>query len=163
VVIGLALLLCCLAAGILAAGAKWLVSSEFGKVEISLRNGKKVYAIRETRGLSSETLAFTRNPDGCAPADSANDYVIRNPSKTEVLYAVTHDGLTIYDYDRPIDYLVEEPTNPWSGIKVNLHKSREPFYLDVYADPAKYGATLTQIPLNQTCWRYLFRSRNRPR
>jgi len=134
---------------------KWISSGEFGRVEIRLQNGSKVYAVRQARGLSSETLAFTRNPDGCVPADPAFDYVIGNPSYTSVLYSVTNDGLTIFDY--PIGHMVREPDNPWTDIKVNLSRSRNPLYQEVHTEPTKYGAILTQIPLNQTCWRNLFR------
>lgn len=141
-----------------AALANWSLSSKFGKVEIPLRDGSKIYAIRESWGLSSEQLSLTRNPDGCIPADAANDYVYRNPSDNSLLYSVTPDGIVLYDY--PFSPILSEPTNTWTNIKVTVSRSKTPFYDDVHADPQKYGATLAKIPLNETCWRNIFRRAN---
>jgi hypothetical protein len=152
------LVLCGVAVGALAALWNWSLSSKFGRIAISLRDGSTIYAVRESWGLSSEQLSITRNPDGCVPADPANDYVFRNPADTSVLYAVTSDGLTIYDY--PFNRIVEEPTDPWQNIKVTVSRSKDPFYDDVRANPSKYGSVLTKIPLNEACWRNIFRRSN---
>jgi len=149
---------CIVAAGTLAAFAKWLTSGQFGKVSIRLRNGSNVYVIREARGLSSEQLFVTRNSDGCTSADPANDYIYENPDRTELLYSITAEGLTIYD--DPFNVYIKEPANPWADIKVTMSRSKNPYYRDVRANPEKYGATLTEIPLNETCWRNLFRRSN---
>lgn len=146
---------CFVAVGALAAFAKWLASGQFGKVSIRLRNGSNIYVIREARGLSSEQLFVTRNSDGCTSADPANDYIYENPDRTELLYSITAEGLTIYD--DPFNVYIKEPANPWADIKVTMSSSKDPYYRDVRANPEKYGATLTEIPLNETCWRNLFR------
>jgi hypothetical protein len=128
---------------------KFYAPSQFGRVEISLGNGSKIYAMRESRGLSDELVWLTQNADGCITADPAKDYVIESPADPSVLYAVTADGLTIFDY--PINRMVKEPTHPWMNIRVMLSRSKEPFYDDVRADPSKYGAVRTKIPLNELC------------
>jgi hypothetical protein len=150
-----ALSLCILFVGSLVAFAKWSVSGQFGKVVIPLRSGSNVYVIREARGLSSEQLSITSNPDGCIPADPANDFIESNPGKTEVLYSVTAYGLTIYD--DAFNHYIKEPTNEWKNIKVILSRSKDPSYDDVHSNPEKYGATLVEIPLNETCWQNFFR------
>jgi len=149
---------CFVAVGTLAAFAKWLASGQFGKVSIRLRNGSNVYVIREARGLSSEQLFVTRNSDGCTSADPANDYIYENPDRTELLYSITAEGLTIYD--DPFNVYIKEPANPWADVKLTMSRSKNPYYRDVRANPEKYGATLTEIPLNETCWRNLFRRSN---
>jgi hypothetical protein len=146
---------CFVAAGTLAVFAKWLVSGQFGKVSIRLRNGSNVYVVREARGLSSEQLSVTRNSDGCTSADPAKDYIYENPDRTELLYSITAEGLTIYD--DPFNVYIKEPANPWADIKVSMSRSKNPYYRDVRANPEKYGATLIEIPLNETCWWNLFR------
>jgi hypothetical protein len=150
--------LACVGAALLAALWNWSMSSKFGRVAIPLASGSTVYAVRESWGLGSEQLSITRNPDGCVPADPANDYVFRNPADDSVLYKVVGDGLIIYDY--PFNRIVEEPTHPWTEIKVIVSRTKDPFYDDVHADPAKYEATRTAIPLNETCWRNIFRRSN---
>jgi hypothetical protein len=150
---------CIVATGTLAAFGKSLVSRHFGKVSIRLRTGSSVYVIREARGLSSEQLSVTRNPDGCTSADPANDYIYENPDRTELVYSITAEGLTIYD--DPFNAYIKEPANPWADIKVTMSRSKNPYYRDVRANPEKYGATLAEIPLNETCWRNLFRRSNR--
>jgi hypothetical protein len=152
------LVLCCVGIATLAALWNWSLSSKFGRVAISLPNGSTIYAVRESWGLSSEQLSITRNPDGCVPADPANDYVLKNPADTSVLYRVAADGLTIYDL--PFNRVVDEPTHPWPNIKVTMSRTKDPLYDDVRADPEKYGATLTKIPLNEPCWRNIFRRSN---
>jgi hypothetical protein len=136
----------------------WSLSSKFGRVAIPLRSGVTVYAVRESWGLGSEQLSITRNPDGCVPADPTKDYIFRNPADASLLYAVTGDGLTIFDY--PFNRIVEEPSKPWNDVKVTLSRSKEPFYDDVHANPSQYGAVRTQIPLNETCWSNIFRRSN---
>jgi len=136
----------------------WSLSSKFGRVAIPLSNGTIVYAVRESWGLGSEKLSITRNPDGCIPADPENDYIFRNPADTSVLYRVADDGLVIYDY--PFNRLLTEPAHPWPNVKVAVSRSKDPFYDDVHADPAKYGAKLTTIPLNESCWMNIFRRSN---
>jgi hypothetical protein len=152
------LMLCGVAVVVLAVLWNWSLSSKFGRIAIPLRDGSTIYAVRESWGLSSEQLSITRNPDGCVPANPAKDYIFRNPADTSVVYAVTADGLTIYDY--PFNRIVEEPTDPWQNIKVTVSRSKDPFYDDVRANPSKYGGALTKIPLNETCWRNIFRRSN---
>jgi hypothetical protein len=135
----------------------WSLSSRFGRVAIPVGDGLTVYAVRESWGLSSEQLSLTRNPDGCTPADSANDYIFRNPSDNSVLYKATDHGLTLYDY--PFNRIMSEPDHSWP-FKVTVSRSKDPFYDEVRSDPAKYGATLTKIPLNETCWKNIFRRSN---
>jgi hypothetical protein len=152
------LVLCGVAVVTLAALWNWSLSSKFGKIAIPLQDGSTIHAVRESWGLSSEQLSLTRNPDGCIPADSSNDYVYRNPADAMVLYAVTANGLTIFDY--PFNHVVEEPTRPWPNIKVTMSRSKYPFYDEVHAAPQQFGAALTKIPLNETCWRNIFRRSN---
>lgn len=142
-----------------AAGAfwNWSLSSKFGRAAIPVGNGVTVYAVRESWGLGSEQLSITRNPDGCIPADSAIDYVFRNPGDDSVLYKATDDGLTLYDY--PFNRIMSEPDHPWP-FKVTVSRSKDPFYDEVRSAPAKFGATLTKIPLNETCWKNIFRRSN---
>jgi hypothetical protein len=145
---------CFVVLGTLSVLAKWLVSGDFGKVSIRLRNGSYVYAMREARGLSSEQISVTRNPDGCTSADPTTDYISENPGRPELLYSITAEGLILYD--GPFYTCIKEPANPWLDVKVIMSRSRNPSYDDVRANPDKYGATLVGIPLNQTCWRNLF-------
>jgi hypothetical protein len=147
----------CAALAVAGAFWNWSLSSKFGRVTISLGDGLTVFAVRESWGLSSEQLSITRNPDGCVPADPANDYIFRNPADTSVLYKATDRGLILYDY--PFNRIMVEPNHPWP-FKVEVSRSKDPFYDEVRANPGKYGATLTKIPLNETCWRNIFRRSN---
>jgi hypothetical protein len=146
--------------GLLITVASWLVSNEFGKVVITLRDGSKIYAVREARGLSYEQISLTRNSDGCISADPDNDYIRENPAESAILYSITSDGIMLYD--DPFTRYIQEPTSPWADIKVVINRSRRPSERDVHSDPQKYGATLVKIPLNETCWKNLFRRGHRP-
>jgi len=140
---------------VLAGLGYWMASGSFGRVPIQLRNGSMIYAVRESRGLSFEQLSLTRDPTGCKPADPAVDYIYRNPADPIILYAVTAEGLTIYDY--PFNRIVEEPRNDWVGFSVRVSRTKDPFYDDVRANPEKYGGTRLSIPLNETCWSSILR------
>jgi hypothetical protein len=130
-------------------------SSSFGRINITMQSGSAVYAMRESWGLGSEKLWFTQSSDGCSVADSKRDYIFENPADETVLYAVTPQGLTIFDL--PFNHLVEEPTHDWNDVRVFMNRSREPSYDEVRNEPAKFGARLEKIPLNERCWQNLFR------
>lgn len=139
--------------------ARFFVRGEYGQVRLRLRNGKTLYLVREARGLSSEVLYLTRNPDGCISPDPSSDYVELNPARPELIYSNTQDGLLVYD--DPFEPYIHEPTIPWTDVKVNISRSKEPYYQDVRVNPAGYGATVTEVPLNETCWKNLFRKTKR--
>ena len=147
--------------GLLLGFAKLLVSGEFGRIAIRLPNGKQVYVVREDRGLSSQQVYLTQNSDGCVSADPRNDYFINNPSRPELLYSVTGDGIALYD--DPFQRYVMEPSVPWTNPKVSIIRSRNPYYGDIRANPEKYGVFLVKVPLNETCWLNLFRRHDRPK
>jgi hypothetical protein len=72
----------------------------------------------------------------------------------------TNDGVMLYD--DPSYQFIKEPANQWNDVKVVINKSQRPHVDDVHGDPQKYGATLIKIPLNETCWKNLFRRAHRP-
>jgi hypothetical protein len=155
-VVALVVLCACVAAyrGI----SNWMYSSNFGRLVIKLENGKRIYAVRESRGLNGEILSFTENPDGCMPANPATDYIEDRPTDNTILYAITPRGFTLYD--DPFQKFIAEPQQPWTDTIVFMNRSKTPYYGDVRANPSAYGAVLRKVPLNEYCLRNLFRRSN---
>lgn len=138
--------------------SNWMYSSNFGRLVIKLQNGKRIYVVRESRGLNGEILSVTENPDGCTPANPATDYIEDGPSDNTILYTVTPRGLTLYD--DPFQRFIAEPHASWTDTSVFVSRSKTPYYGDVRANPSTYGAVLREVPLNELCFRNLFRRSN---
>jgi hypothetical protein len=136
----------------------WLYSSRFGRLAIKLENGKRIYVVRESRGLNGDTLSITENSDGCTPANPATDYIEDGPTSDTILYAVTTRGLTLYD--DPFQKFIVEPQHLWTDTTVFMSRSKSPYYGDVQAHPSTYGAVLREVPLNEFCFRNFFRRSN---
>jgi hypothetical protein len=133
--------------------SNWSESSNFGKEEITLANGSKVYVIHEQWGLHSDEISVTRNPDGCTPPNPATDYIDTYGDGETIAYSVTPRGLILYDdFDPTVS--MHEPSPPWSDISVSVKKER---YLDDMLRDPNSGVKVLKVPLNQVCWKNFFR------
>jgi hypothetical protein len=133
--------------------SNWSESSNFGKREITLANGSKVYVIHEQWGLHENEISVTRNPDGCMPPNPATDYIDTYGDGETIAYSVTARGLILYgDFNPAVS--MHEPSTPWSETNVSVRKER--YLSDLLRDPDS-GVKLLRVPLNEPCWRNLFR------
>jgi hypothetical protein len=133
-----------------------LNSSNFGKKEITLPNGSKVYVIHEQWGMHSlgNQISVTRNPDGCLPPNPATDYIDTYGDGQSIVYSVTPRGLILYDEFDPAASM-HEPTNRWSDIDVSVQKTRD--LGDLVRNPTAHGVNVVKVPLNEMCWKNFFR------
>jgi hypothetical protein len=133
-----------------------LDSSNFGKAEITLANGAKVYVIHEQWGWhsSGNEISVTRNPDGCVPPNPATDYIDTYGDGKTLVYSVTPGGLILYDDFDPAASM-HEPITRWSDINVSVQKTRN--LESMVRNPKAYGVTVAEVPLNETCWKNFFR------
>ncbi len=132
-----------------------LDSSNFGKAEITLANGVKVYVIHEQWGWhsSGDEISLTRNPDGCVPPNPATDYIDTYGDGHSITYSVTQRGLILYDDFNPA-VSMHEPTIPWSDNSVSIQKTR--YLEDMLRDPNS-GVKVLSVPLDELCWKNFFR------
>lgn len=132
-----------------------LDSSNFGKAEITLANGVRVYVIHEQWGRhsSGDEISVTRNPDGCVPPNPATDYIDTYGDGHSIAYSVTPRGLILYDAFNPV-VSMQEPTIRWSDISVSVQKTR--YLEDMLRDPNS-GVKVLSVPLNELCWKNFFR------
>jgi hypothetical protein len=130
-------------------------SSNFGKEEITVANGSKVYVVHEQWGWhnSGNEISVTRNPDGCTPPNPATDYIDTYGDGETITYSVTSRGLILYDDLNPATSM-HEPSTPWSDINVSVRKER--YLHDLLRDPYS-GVKILRVPLNEVCWKNFFR------
>jgi hypothetical protein len=130
-------------------------SSNFGKAEILLPNGVKVYVIHEQWGWhsSGDEISITRNPDGCVPPNPATDYIDTYGDGHSIAYSVTPQGLVLYDaFDPAVS--MHEPTIHWSDVTVSVKQARN--LEDMLRDPHS-GVRVLNVPLNELCLKNFFR------
>jgi len=152
IVVPLAVLVCAL----LYALSNWLGSSNFGRIEIMMNNGLKVYVVREQWGLhsSGNEISVTRNPDGCIPPNPATDYIDTYGDGQSILYSVIPQGLILYDeFNSSVS--MHEPTVHWADIQVSVQKRRD--LAAMRSDPKAYGVKVANVPLNEVCWKNFLR------
>jgi hypothetical protein len=132
-----------------------LDSSNFGRAEIALANGVRVYVIHEHWGWhsSGDEISVTRNPDGCVPPNPATDYIDTYGDGHSIAYSVTPQGLILYDESGPVASM-HEPSIRWPDISVSVQKTR--YLEDMLRDP-KSGVRVLTVPLNELCWKNFFR------
>jgi hypothetical protein len=130
-------------------------SSNFGKEEITVANGSKVYVVHEQWGWhnSGNEISVTRNPGGCTPPNPATDYIDTYGDGETITYSVTSRGLILYDDLNPATSM-HEPSTPWSDINVSVRKER--YLHDLLRDPYS-GVKILRVPLNEVCWKNFFR------
>ncbi|HWW15085.1 MAG TPA: hypothetical protein VN310_10530 [Candidatus Dormibacteraeota bacterium] len=135
--------------------SNWSESSNFGKEQITLPNGSKVYFVHEQWGLhsSGNEISVTLNPDGCMPPNPATDYIDTYGDGETIAYSVTPHGLILYEQFDPA-VSMHEPSTPWPDINVSVQKRRD--LDDLLRDPNS-GVKILRVPLNEVCWKNFFR------
>lgn len=136
--------------------ANWLHSSRFGKREITLATGSKLFVIREEWGWhsSGSEISLTRNPDGCIPPNPDTDYIDTYGDGQSLVYSSTADGLILFEDLGQVS--MHEPRYGWAGPKVSVQKTSA--LGNMLRDPKAYGVTVVKVPLNEVCWKHFFRN-----
>ena len=135
----------------------WFASSSYGKKQIVLADGTKVYVIRELWG-HRERLYITRDSDGCKPGDAKTDYLGPVDAWSILLYKVQPDGWSVYSDISPRETVA--PTQGWSQAKPTVVVAKDPGIEDLYKDRDRYGISAINVPLNEICLINVFRVEN---
>lgn len=136
--------------------SNYLGASNFGKATVTLSDGSKVYVIHEQWGLHEDRIFITQNSDGCLPANPQTDYIDEYGDGRKIVYAVTNDGLDLYeDLHQPPAVTVHVPTNQWDHKIINVKRGP----LSAMAQtPKEYGVIVLNVPLNERCLKNFFRN-----
>ena len=120
------------------------LSSRFGKMEIRLPDGSRLYAKRESWGLHTQRLSVSQNPDPCVPADPKTDYI--NDDADAIIYSV--HGWTVHIYQMPPPFSFSAPES-WRGNRPDFVNADD--WWSLYHQPKQVDAVALDVPLNAFC------------